>query len=260
MMVGEVWRLLPEQTAAYYGRGDELHLNFNLLSMIAGWEAATWRDCLEETFAAFEPVAAWPTWVLSNHDSPRHRTRFGGCEARARAAAVMLLTLRGTPVMYMGEELGLLDAEVPPARVVDPGGRDGCRAPFPWDATPGHGWGAAPWLPWPPEPETRNAASLRADESSIPHLYRRVLAARRSSPALQCGELTLLPSHEEVLAFRREHRGKVRDARTVAVNFGARALAFDPGESLSVEVASDGRGEGESFRGRLEADRAVILR
>ena len=260
MMVGEVWRLLPEQTAAYYGEGDELHLNFNLLSMIAVWEAHTWRECLEKTAAALDPADAWPTWVLSNHDSPRHRTRFGGSEARARAAAVMLLTLRGTPVLYMGEELGLVDAEVPPERVVDPGGRDGCRAPLPWDATPGHGWGAAPWLPWPPEPESRNAASLRTNESSILHLYRRVLAARRSSSALQRGGLTLLPSHEGVLAFRRECGAKESDARVVAVNFDDLALEFDPGGSLSIEVASDGRGEGRPFRGRLEADQAVILR
>ena len=198
--------------------------------------------------------------MLSNHDSPRHRTRFGGSEAFARAAAVMLLTLRGTPVLYMGEELGLVDAEVPPGRVVDPGGRDGCRAPLPWEASAGHGWGAAPWLPWPPEPEMRNAASLRADETSILHLYRRVLAARRSSEALQRGGLTLLPSREEVLAFRRECREADGDARVVAVNFRDRALEFDPGESLSVEVASDGRGEGERFGGRLDAGQAVILR
>jgi alpha-glucosidase len=172
----------------------------------------------------------------------------------------MMLTLRGTPVLYMGEEFGLVDAEVPPARVVDPGGRDGCRAPLPWEATAGHGWGAAPWLPWPPEPETRNAASLRADQTSILHLYRRVLAARHSSEALQRGGLMLLPSREEVLAFRRECREADGDARVVAVNFRDRALEFDPGEPLSVEVASDGRGEGERFGGRLDAGQAVILR
>ena len=90
--------------------------------------------------------------MLSNHDNPRHRTRYGS-EARARAAAVLLLTLRGTPFLYAGEELGLEDAVVPPERVVDPGGRDGCRAPIPWTAAPGHGWPAEPWLPWPPEPD-----------------------------------------------------------------------------------------------------------
>src|SRR5207237_6382713 len=138
-----------------------------------------------------EPVGGWPTWVLSNHDNMRHRSRYGGSEARARAAAVLLLTLQGTPFLYAGEELGLEDADIPPEREVDPGGRDGCRAPVPWDGEPGHGWGTAvePWLPWPPEPDHRNAAALRADGRSILHLYRRVLAARRASPALHAGDL-----------------------------------------------------------------------
>ena len=93
----------------------------------------------------FEAVDAWPTWVLSNHDQPRHRTRYGS-EARARAAAVLLLGLRGTPFLYQGEELGLEDAVIPEQRRVDPGNRDGCRAPMPWDAKPRHGWPADPWL------------------------------------------------------------------------------------------------------------------
>jgi alpha-glucosidase len=115
-------------------------------------------------------------------------------------------------------------------------------------------------LPWPPEPETRNAASLRADESSILHLYRRVLAVRRSSAALQHGGLMLLPSREEVLAFRRECREEEGDAWVVAVNFLDRPLEFDPGEPLSIVVASDGCGEGKPFPGRLEAGQAVVLR
>ena len=123
--------------------------------------------------------------MLSNHDNPRHRTRYGN-EARARAAAVMLLTLRGTPFVYAGEELGLEDAVVPPEREVDPGGRDGSRAPIPWEPGPGHGWagGDRAWLPWPPDADRgRDVASLQADPGSILHLYRRLLAARRASPA-----------------------------------------------------------------------------
>ena len=117
----------------------------------------------------------WPCWVLSNHDQPRHRSRYGGSEPRARAAALLLLTLRGTPCLYAGEELGLLDADVPAAARVDPGGRDGSRAPIPWDATPDHGWPARPWLPWPPQPELWNAESEGDDPDSILALYRRLL-------------------------------------------------------------------------------------
>src|SRR5260221_4217343 len=149
--------------------------------LYAPWDAAAWRKRVDRVVEELDPREAWPTWVLSNHDNPRHRTRYGS-EARARAAAVMLLTLRGTPFMYAGEELGLEDAVIPTARVVDPGGRDGCRAPIPWTGAADHGWDVTdPWLPWPPEPELRNAEALRADEGSILHLYRRILAARRAS-------------------------------------------------------------------------------
>jgi alpha-glucosidase len=194
--------------------------------------------------------------VLSNHDIPRHRTRLGGSEARARAAAVALLTLRGTPFLYAGEELGLEDAVVPPDRVVDPGGRDGCRAPIPWTAEAGHGWGAEPWLPFPPEADVRSAESQRNDPSSILHLYRRLLAARKASPALRTGEQEVLASPEGVLAWRR--RSPDGDVRTVLVNMGSAAEQLEaPG---TVEVASDGRGEGQPFDGRLSPDTAVVLR
>src|SRR5690606_10501459 len=106
---------------------------------------------------------------------------------------VLLTTLRGTPFLYMGEELGLLDAEVPPDRQQDPAGRDGCRAPIPWDSTPSHGWATAePWLPWPPEAERCNVEALRSDPGSILHLYRDLLTLRRSTPELQLGALRLI--------------------------------------------------------------------
>jgi alpha-glucosidase len=221
--------------------------------MFAPWDAEVWRRQVAHVADEIAPVG-WPTWVLSNHDNPRHRTRYGS-EARARAAAVLLLTLRGTPCLYAGEELGLEDAQVP-ARV-DPGGRDGCRAPIPWQAAPPHGWaGAAPWLPWPPEPEARSAEAQRADPGSILHLYRRLLRSRRASPALALGDFELLDAPGDLLVY---HRRRGADARTVCVNFGEepRELSLPPG--LRIEVASDGAGEGETFPGRLAPAQAVIL-
>jgi alpha-glucosidase len=150
VMVGEVFLLSTAQVAEYYGRGDELHLAFNFPALFAPWDAAAWREQIERVTDALAPRTAWPTWVFSNHDNARHRTRYGS-EASARAAAVLLLTLRGTPFLYSGEELGLEDADVPPERRLDPGGRDGCRAPIPWTASGWHGWASGrPWLPWPP--------------------------------------------------------------------------------------------------------------
>ena len=167
----------PTAWSSYYGDGDELHLAFNFPPLFAPWRADKWRRQIEIVEDEHGAVGAWPTWVLSNHDNLRHRTRYGS-EARARAAAVLLLTLRGTPFLYAGEELGLEDAVVPPDRVVDPGGRDGCRAPIPWDAT-AHArlaGRATRGSPGPPRPRTRNVVAERADPASMLHLYRRLLA------------------------------------------------------------------------------------
>ena len=217
MSIGEVYILDPHKVASYYGDHDELHLSFNFLPLWCKWEPDVWRRQIEDAATAFDPVDAWPTWVLSNHDVPRHRTRYGGDERTARAAAVLLLTLRGAPYMYAGEELGLLDAEVPTEQQQDPAGvRDGCRAPIPWDGSGAHGWRTSNnWLPFPPESDRRHVAGQHADAGSIANLYRSIIAARAESPALQIGELELIDAPEGVLAFERRHG---EDRRIVVVN------------------------------------------
>ncbi|WP_208297344.1 DUF3459 domain-containing protein [Actinophytocola oryzae] len=176
---------------------------FDFALMEALWEARSWRTRIAEAEAAYGPSRA-PAWVLSSHDQPRHRTRHVDREDRARVAAAVLLTLRGMPFVYAGEELGLGDAVVPPERRRDPLGRDGSRAPIPWTAAAGHGWASPdPWPPWPPHASTRNAETLRADEPSILWLYRRLIALRRTHPDLVSGDLTLLDGPREVLAYRR---------------------------------------------------------
>ena len=255
VLVGEVWLLLAQTHARYYGRGDELHLLFELpAAVLTPWDADAWRARIADVAARLAPIDAWPTWVLSNHDVPRHRTRFGS-EGAARAAAVLLLTLRGTPFLYQGEELGLADAAVPPERAVDPGGRDGCRAPIPWDARPEHGWPAPPWLPWPPEPERRNVERLRADPGSILHLYRRLLALRRASPALHAGSSRLLEGPPGVLAYE---RAAGTERRIVLVNFTGTPLPV--AAHGRVEIASDGTGDDRSYAGVLAPAQALVLR
>ena len=262
MMVGEVYLLDTRRIAAYYGDHDELHLSFNFPPLYAPWDAARWREQVENTTATLAPVEAWPTWVLSNHDNPRHRTRYGS-EARARAAAMLLLGLRGTPFLYAGEELGLLDAEIPPERVVDPGGRDGCRAPIPWDPTHGHGWPGEPWLPFPPEADTHSVADQWADPRSTANLYQRCLAVRRASVALHAGDQDLVECPGGVLGWVRSSGA---ERRAVLVNFTDEAIALDGTEALGltsgwvVEVSSDRGGEGSPFTGRLGPDQAVWLR
>ena len=220
MLVGEVVLPTSGHTLAYYGTPDapELNLVFNFHPMRAPWDAAAWRRQIQEVEEMLGPPGWWPTWVLSNHDNPRHRTRYGS-EGRARAAAVLLLTLRGTPFLYAGEELGLEDAEVPRSREIDPGGRDGCRAPIPWDPTPAHGWagGPNPWLPWPPGASTgMNVADQMERPGSMLHLYRRLLEIRRSSPALRSGAFRWLDSPERTILYARDAG---EDLRVVAINF-----------------------------------------
>jgi alpha-glucosidase len=260
MMVGEI--VLPTgRVATYYGDGRGVHLSFNFPPLHTRWRASSWRRRLAEVAEHIEPVG-WPTWVLSNHDNPRHRTRYGS-EAQARAAAVLLLTLRGTPFLYAGEELGLEDGVIPTERIVDPGGRDGCRSPIPWDSSPEHGWGTAdPWLPWPPDAGRRNAETQHDDPSSILHLYRRLLALRHASPALQVGDQRViegpLPLPDDVVGWER----RLGDEHWfVLVNFGTRPVTIDQAVALfDVEISSDGEGQGEPFSGHLAADAAVLLR
>ncbi len=254
-VVGEIVTGDLDVQSSYQGDGDGVHCAVNFASVWAPWDADAWRTLIAGTEAAYaHDGPRWPSWVLSNHDVVRARTRFGGREDRARAAAVLLLTLRGTPFLYQGEELGLEDAEVPADRVVDPGGRDGCRAPIPWTDAAGHGWGDPAWLPFAPLAAERSVARQTADPLSVLALFRALLAERRSSPALQLGRLDLLDAPDGVLGFRRTHGD---DVRIVWVAFTDTPATVEPGGT--VLLASDRAGEGDAFTGELRAAGAVIV-
>lgn len=258
MMVGEVYLLRDGESASYLGDvgAPELHLSFDFRPLHTPWQAERMHGALSKMELDFaEP--RWPTFVLSNHDRPRHRTRYGS-EARARAAAVMALTMRGTPFLYAGEELGLEDGIVPPDRVVDPNGRDGCRAPIPWtpdgDDEVGHGWPSRPWLPFPNNATTHAASSQIGDPASMHSLYRRLLAQRRASAALRSGSIEFALPEGDVIRYER----RLGDERVaVLVNLGA-AVAWpaDLSEAtvrLSTDPARTGPG------GDLGTDEAVVL-
>ena len=221
MMVGEVYLLRSGESASYLGTDDEpeLHLSFDFRSVHTEWEPERLHGTISAIQSDFSSPR-WPTWVLSNHDQPRHRTRYGS-DDHARAAAVMSLTMRGTPFLYAGEELGLTDGDVPAERVVDPDGRDGCRAPIPWladgDDETGHGWGDHPWLPFPTNASTHATDVQQSDPQSILRLYRRLLELRRATPALHCGSMELEPLEDELLRWTRSHDG---DRWTIVVNTG----------------------------------------
>ncbi|MFQ5478182.1 MAG: alpha-amylase family glycosyl hydrolase [Candidatus Binatia bacterium] len=257
MMVGEVVLFSIDQMSSYYGQEDELHLVFNFRSLYTPWEAREWGDCIADTTRSLAKLGAWPAWAMSNHDLPRQRTRFGS-EACARAAALMLLTLRGTPFLYMGEELGLEDAEVPQDRRLDPGGRDGCRAPIPWNGGPLAGWPTDPWLPFPPDADKRNAAEQSPDQTSMLSHYRALLRARRGSVALRRGSMRRIDAPGGVLAYQRM---AAADSRTILINFSGDSIDCEVIPEGCIEVASDGAREtGARFDGRLGPYEALLLR
>ncbi len=227
MAVGEVYLFDPREVARYYGHGDELHLAFNFSFSFSPWSA----DAFREQVALFEralPPEAWPDLVLSSHDASRHASRYDHPElgeARARLAALMLLTLRGTPFLYYGEEIGMRDVPIPAAAIRDPVarnvhpafGRDPERTPMQWEPGPGAGFTSGePWLPIAADADARNVARQRADPASLLHLYRSLLSLRRSSPALRAGAYVEREAPSDVFVFERRAGA---ERALVALNF-----------------------------------------
>jgi glycosidase len=249
--VGEILDLDLPRWASYYGRGDELHMPFNFTLVWAPWDAAKFKAAVDGVEAVV-PDHGWPNHVLGNHDEPRLATRYG--RDAVRSAAVLLLSLRGTPTLYYGDELGLPELPVPPDRQQDPygrrvpgKGRDGCRTPMPWDGTPNAGFapaGATPWLPLGPAAQGAHVAAQLDNSASILNLYRALLAYRRSSPALQVGGYRPLGGvPPDCFAYLREHPGAPTVA--AALNFGGGAMqvpGLPPGR-IAVSTGMDRAGE-----------------
>ncbi|MBW3603961.1 MAG: DUF3459 domain-containing protein [Actinobacteria bacterium] len=255
VMVGEINVPDPVEVSAHTGE-DQLHLAFYFALTRAPWDAGAFRSAIAGIEAATLARDVWPGLVLSNHDQSRHRTRYGGEERRARVAATVLLTLRGTPFLYAGEELGLEDATVPADQQVDPGGRDPQRAPIPWTPDPGHGWEGTPWLPWPPEPDRRNAASQRRDTGSIAGLYRRLLHLRRDDATLHAGALELRDAPDGLLAYDRVGASGLR---RVLANFTDEPAAVPDDGRWQVLLSTARARDGEAFDGTLPGTTAVVL-
>jgi alpha-glucosidase len=232
VLIGEIYLPL-ERLMHYYGRESAgVHLPFNFQLIEAPWSARGLAAMIAEYEAALPP-GGWPNWVLGNHDRPRIAARLG--EAQARVAAMLLLTLRGTPTIYYGDELGIGRVEIPPARVQDPRelrepglglGRDPVRTPMPWDGTPNAGFtSGTPWLPLNADWAERNVAALSPSPGSPLALHRRLLALRRAHPALAVGDIALLDAEGDILAYERRAGD---ECLLVALNLGvvSRELAL----------------------------------
>jgi alpha-glucosidase len=257
MAVGEVSARDLARLVRYYGNDDELHMPFNFNFLRQPWRAERFRGVVEE-WERLLPRHAWPDYTLSNHDRPRAASRYG--PLRARVAALMLLTLRGTPFIYYGEEIGMTDVAVPPERVVDVDGRDGERTPMQWDATPSAGFTAgAPWLPVAADAERVNVAVQRRDPHSMLSFYRRLLALRRGSPALRSGSYRTIPSLAGVFAYLREADG---ERCAIALNFTdrPRRVDFRRPARLLLSTSDDAAGSAERSEFDLAPNAGVLAR
>jgi alpha-glucosidase len=263
-MIGEAY--LPiTALMAYYGvdlSGFQLPFNFHLMS--TAWNASAVAKLVEDYEAAL-PSGGWPNWVLGNHDRSRVASRLGA--AQARIAAMLLLTLRGTPTLYQGDEIGMVDVPIPPDRIQDPWerrvpglglGRDPVRTPMQWDNTVHAGFSdREPWLPLPEHVADRTVAVQAGQPGSMLSLYRRLLHLRREEMALSIGSFELVSQDQNVLVFRRRHENRTL---AVALNFDENprelpmALATAP-----VLLSSSGTAfEERADRGKLAGNEGIV--
>jgi alpha-glucosidase len=243
--------------ASFYGRDDELGLAFNFPVLFADFTTAL-RTIVDDTTSAL-PSDAWPVWAFSNHDVSRGPTRWcAGDPERARCALLLLLTMRGTPVLYYGDELGLPDTAVPVGRLVDPvsimyhpvHNRDAARTPMPWADAPGAGFtdaGVEPWLPFG-DLAAYNVADQRADAKSTLHFTRDLLALRREHDDLRAGEAVDAGSHDDVWMYRRG------DRMLVVLHLGSERVSIPLPGSGRVLLDTHRTRDGECFARSVEIE------
>ncbi|RYY47391.1 MAG: DUF3459 domain-containing protein [Sphingomonadales bacterium] len=248
VMIGEIYLPVP-RLVTYYGTPEQpgVHLPFNFQMIGARWDARSIARMIADYEAALPP-GGWPNWVLGNHDRPRVASRVG--PDQARVAMMLLLTLRGTPTLYYGDEIGMEDVAIPPHLIQDPRelnepgigmGRDPVRTPMAWDASVNAGFGPAdPWLPLHGDWAKRNMAAQRDDPASMWRLTQKLLTLRHEHPALALGDYHAVECTGDLLAFERRLG---EDRVLVVLNLGATPLPFaipEWAEGLSVAASAQG--------------------
>jgi alpha-glucosidase len=268
VLIGEA-PLPIEQLMAYYGReAPGFHLPFNFHLIKSPWDPQVIAALIEQYEGALAGGAErWPNWVLGNHDRSRVASRVG--PAQARVAAMLLLTLRGTPTIYQGEEIGMTDVPIPTQAVRDPWeknvpdlglGRDPERTPMQWDTSENAGFTSGePWLPLSGDRKTVNVATERDEPRSMFSLYRQLIALRRKEPALSIGVHVKAEAMGDVLTYRRFHKGRWI---TVALNFSAEARTLATRAEahevlISTHLDRVGRVDGNVVR--LRANEGVVM-
>ncbi len=268
VLIGEIYLPL-HRLVTYYGRdraGVQMPFNFALLSAL--WKARSVEQIVAEYEQAL-PAGAWPNWVLGNHDRPRVASRVG--PEQARVAAMLLLTLRGTPTLYYGDEIGMHQVAIAPGQVRDPFeknvpgigvGRDGCRTPMQWDSTRFGGFStSAPWLPLADDFLHENVVNLDADAASILSLYRALIELRRKLPQLASGDYEPIAAEGDILLYRRHGEGR---SVIVALNLGAEPASVSSGAvgfggEILLSTFLDRQGEKIHGEVDLRGDEGVII-
>jgi alpha-glucosidase len=260
MMVGEIY--LPiERLMMYYGsEGAGVHLPFNFQLIELPWHARAIADAVDR-YEGLLPSHGWPNWVLGNHDNSRIASRIS--PRQARIAAMLLLTLRGTPTLYYGDEIGMHNVPIPPDRVQDPfeknvpglgHGRDPARTPMQWSSAENAGFTSGhAWLPIADDYPTVNVEQLKSDRESILTLYRRLIDLRRREPSLSIGGYMSVPLQGDLLVYSRHRRGA--KPFLVALNFGEEPATIHPPDSVvrgKVALSTSLDREGEIIHDGIE--------
>jgi alpha-glucosidase len=269
VLIGEIY-LPVERLVQYYGVNlSGVHVPFNFQLLLAKWQARDIARIIAQYEAAL-PRGGWPNWVLGNHDRPRIASRVGS--KQARIAAMLLLTLRGTPTLYYGDEIGMHDVEIPPEKVQDPFeknvpgrglGRDPQRTPMQWSAAKNAGFTEGePWLPVAADYAQNNVETERDDPFSILSLYTQLIKVRRGERALEVGALEPIDTEGDLLTYVRRDG---ESAFLVALNFGSEPQVLDISAKASearITLSSGLDRAGESVRGTLHirADEGLLVR
>jgi alpha-glucosidase len=261
-LAGEIHIFDLDEWASYFGdEGSELHFPINFSLFKAGWSAEEMRSIVDESEAVLGD-SKWPNYVLGNHDEPRIATRYG--KAQARVAAMLLLTLRGTPTIYYGDEIGMEDGHIPDDQIQDPWplrsglleiSRDPCRTPMQWTEAGGfsnsrsNGAMPEPWLPVHQNCSSTNVDSQEQDPASMLALYRRLLELRGATPALRIGDYHSLDGPPDTYVYIREAAG---ERRLIALNFSStpRTIHLPTKISGRVLLSTHMDREGEMVHGK----------
>ena len=269
MMIGEIY-LPVQKLVSYYGTNNsEAHLPFNFLLLSLPWESQKIAVAIDE-YEGVLPENAWPNWVLGNHDQPRITSRVGADQARV--AAMLLLTLRGTPTIYYGEELGMKDVPIPPDEVQDPQGlnmpnknlsRDPARTPMQWDSSEHAGFTkGSPWLRVSSTASRVNVERQRDDPHSFLSYYRKLIALRQKEPSLQWGDYKPVYADERVLAYKRETAGE--KALLVILNLSHRPCYLNLQQVVfrgTVLLSASGEMDGQTVtqKMQLSGDEGIVV-